>query len=638
MKKYSKLNEVRIKNIEPHGMLRKTLECERDGITGHLHEIGYPYNTECWKYKSLADGGYAAWWPYEQTAYRIDSVARMSALLDDLKSYEKIMGDEIRLCLGNDDTFIGPQELKKAESRNRWPHAVLFRALYALWSKTGDEIYLEKMRSHYLNDDNDYSDSRDVVNVETMLRLYEYFDDERLLQKAETAFENYNKRPESKERIADLTADTYIHDHGVTFNEIAKLPALMYVYTGNEKYLDAVKSAYGRVDDFHMLPDGIHSSSEALCGKETWRTHESCDISDYTWSIGYLLEATGNGEYADKIERAVFNAFFGASAKDFKAIQYLSAINQVICARNSTHIKAWRDTPRMAYAPHHYPECCVGNIGRVFPNYILRMYQKTESGTAVSLYGDSKYEDEEIRIIQSGNYPCGMNVKLDVAVKNGGKTLLKLRIPKWSAETEIFVDGKKCSCDPLNGYAEIQVKTCTLDISFKPVFKSHMSVDGGIYYTYGPFLLALKIDENCSVDTKEKRQTADFPAYNIYPASPWNYAVSGWEAPEIIMYESSEKPMWSYVPFEIKIKARVLENWKLVRIKRAEKEFENGEGIDEKQVECGASVVDEDNLVTPKIPSADFVKENLGEEKEITLVPYGCTNIRLTVFPKYFIK
>ena len=386
-----------------------------------------------------------------------------------------------------------------------------------------------------------------------------------------------------------------------------------------------------------MLPDGIHSSSEALCGKETWRTHESCDISDYTWSIGYLLEATGDGEYADKIERAVFNAFFGASAKNFKAIQYLSAVNQVICARNSTHIKAWRDTPRMAYAPHHYPECCVGNIGRVFPNYILRMYQKSENGTALSLYGDSKYEDEEIRIIQSGNYPCGMNVRLDVAVKNGEKTLLKLRIPKWSAETEIFVDGEKCSCDSLNGYAAIEVKTCTVEISFKPVFKSHMSVDGGVYYTYGPFLLALKIDENCSVDTKEKRQTADFPAYNIYPASPWNYAVSGWEAPEIIMNESSENPMWSYVPFEIKIKARVLENWELVRIKRAEKEFENGEGIDEKQVECGASIVDEDNLVTPKIPSADFVEDNLGEEREITLVPYGCTNIRLTVFPKYFI-
>lgn len=457
MKKYSKLNEIRLSDIEPKGWLHETLKCERDGMPGHLHEIGYPYDTRCWKYKSLADGGYAAWWPYEQTAYRIDSIARMSALLDNLESYDSILGEEMKECLDNEDTFIGPEELKKAESRNRWPHAVLFRAFYALWSKTGNEFYLEKMRQHYLNDNNDYSDSRDVVNVETMLKLYEYFGDERLLNKAKTAFENYNKRPESKETIKDFVADTYIHDHGVTFNEIAKLSTIMYTYTGEKKYLDAAEAAYKRVDDFHMLPDGIHSCSEALCGKETWRTHESCDISDYTWSIGYLLEATGQAEYADKIENAVFNAFFGATAKDFKAIQYLSTVNQVICARNSTHIKAWFDTPRMAYAPHHYPECCVGNIGRAFPNYILRMYQKTENGMALSLYGDSKYEDEEIRIVQSGNYPYRMSIKLDITVKNNEEKVLKLRVPKWSGGTEISVNGQKCDFDVINGYRHFTI-------------------------------------------------------------------------------------------------------------------------------------------------------------------------------------
>lgn len=638
MKKYSKLNEIRLSDIEPKGWLHETLKCERDGMPGHLHEIGYPYDTRCWKYKSLADGGYAAWWPYEQTAYRIDSIARMSALLDNLESYDSILGEEMKECLDNEDTFIGPEELKKAESRNRWPHAVLFRAFYALWSKTGNEFYLEKMRQHYLNDNNDYSDSRDVVNVETMLKLYEYFGDERLLNKAKTAFENYNKRPESKETIKDFVADTYIHDHGVTFNEIAKLSTIMYTYTGEKKYLDAAEAAYKRVDDFHMLPDGIHSCSEALCGKETWRTHESCDISDYTWSIGYLLEATGQAEYADKIENAVFNAFFGATAKDFKAIQYLSTVNQVICARNSTHIKAWFDTPRMAYAPHHYPECCVGNIGRAFPNYILRMYQKTENGMALSLYGDSKYEDEEIRIVQSGNYPYRMSIKLDITVKNNEEKVLKLRVPKWSGGTEISVNGQKCDFDVINGYAEIKVeKDCTANVEFKPVFKSHMSVDNGIYFTYGPFLLALKIDEDCKIDEKEKRQTKDFPAYNIYPASDWSYAVSGWEEPEITIHEVSDKPIWSYVPFEIKIKAKELKNWELVRVEREKKELVNGEGIDDKQVECGASIVDEDNLLMPKLPSAEFVEKNLGEEKEITLIPYGCTNIRLTVFPKYFI-
>lgn len=97
------------------------------------------------------------------------------------------------------------------------------------------------------------------------------------------------------------------------------------------------------------------------------------------------MEATGKGEYADKIEAAVFNAMFGAVRQDFKAIQYLSCVNQVISARNSTHIKAWRDTPRMAYAPYHYPECCVANIGRAFPNYVLRMYQFTSLRRAVEL-------------------------------------------------------------------------------------------------------------------------------------------------------------------------------------------------------------------------------------------------------------
>lgn len=111
-------------------------------------------------------------------------------------------------CLKNDDTFIGPQELKKSEDCNRWPHHILFRAFYALWSKTGNKFYLEKMRRQCLNDSNDYSDKRDVLNVETMLKLYEYFDDERLLNKAKTAFQKYNKKPESKETIKAFAADT----------------------------------------------------------------------------------------------------------------------------------------------------------------------------------------------------------------------------------------------------------------------------------------------------------------------------------------------------------------------------------------------------------------------------------------------
>lgn len=634
MKKFSKLNEVRLKDITPEGWLKRVLLSELDGMPGNLHKIGYPYDRECWKFKSLADGGYAAWWPYEQDAYRVDSVTRASALADDLESFQRILGAEVSESLNGTDTFIGPEELKKNESRNRWPHAVYFRALYALWSKTGDEFYLEKMRAHYLNDSNDYSDSRDVVNVETMFRLYEHFGDEALLEKAKKAYDTYCLS-NGIESVENLIGNTPIHDHGVSFNEIGKIAAIMYIYTGERRYIDSAVAAYKRVDDFHMLADGVHSSSEALCGKESFRTHESCDISDFTWSLGYLLEATGDGKYADKIEKAIFNAFFGATGMNFKAIQYLSCVNQVICARNSTHIKAWRDTPRMAFAPHHYPECCVGNIGRAFPNYVLRMYQKTDDGIAVSLYGDSRYEDDNVEIVQSGGYPYGMKIKFAVNLKKSGSLQLKIRIPSWTAGAQLFVNSEPVEHETVNGYAAVSLsKSSAVELKLNPTFTPHPSVDGGVYFEYGPFLLALKIDEKREIDEKEKRQTKAFPAYNIYPASKWNYAVSGWEEPQIILHEARAESMWEYIPFEIKIKARVLKNWELVSIPQEKKE-NGGEGIDNKQIECGATVISEDNLLTPDIPSQEFIKKNLGEEEEITLIPYGCTNIRLTVFPKY---
>lgn len=50
------------------------------------------------------------------------------------------------------------------------------------------------------------------------------------------------------------------------------------------------------------------------------------------------------------------------------------------------------------------------------------------------------------------------------------------------------------------------------------------------------------------------------------------------------------KPLWGYVPFEIKIQARVLKGWELQKVPIPVKEANAGEGIDNKQVECGASV------------------------------------------------
>ncbi len=635
MKKYSKFNEVKFKHIHPAGWLKKTLEKELCGMVGNLHEIGYPFNTHCWQYKNTPCNSIEPWWPYEQEAYRIDALVRCSVLLDRFDELEKVIGEDIEKSLET-DSFIGPEELKEDVEHYRWPIAVFGRALYALWSKTGNLEYLEKLKNHYLGDDNTYHKQRDVVNAETMLRVYEQLGNEKLLEKAKKAFKCYNEYERSRETVENL-ANTMVYDHGVTFNEITKISVIMYIYTGEKRYLNAAIKAYEQIEKFHMLPDGVHSSRENLTGNDTMKLHESCDISDFTWSMGYLLEATGNAKYADRIEKAIFNAFFGATAPDFMAAQYYSGVNQVIATRSSIHDRAYLDTPRMQYAPHHYPECCVANIGRAVPNYVLRMYQLAQNALVLSLYGDSTYDDENISVIQTGNYPYKYKTNLDVKLKNSSIKALKLRIPSWSYGFEVYVNGKETDYEEINGYACFNINCdCKIEVCFSPKFEINTSSDGGIYYNYGPFLLSLKIKEVCTIDEKEKRQTKAFPAYEKIPASPWNYAVSGWEKPEIVVNEEKDEPLWNFLPFEIKIKAHKLKGWELLECEGEMRKIILGDAaMNEKHEKLfGATIITETGNYMPGLPTLEYVEKNLGEEEEITLIPYGCTNLRVTVFPK----
>ena len=138
----------------------------------------------------------------------------------------------------------------------------------------------------------------------------------------------------------------------MTFNETAKLAAVLYLYTGKSEYLSAVEHAYKKVDRWYMLLDGVHSSTEGMRGIDPLQSHETCDIADYTWALGYLLMATGKSEYADDIERACLNAAPGAVTKDFKALQYFSCPNQVVADRTSNHNEFSHGSAWMSYRPN----------------------------------------------------------------------------------------------------------------------------------------------------------------------------------------------------------------------------------------------------------------------------------------------
>ena len=351
-----------------------------------------------------------------------------------------------------------------------------------------------------------------------------------------------------------------------------------------------------------------------------------------------MLAATGEMKYADRLERAVFNAAPGAIGPQFRTIQYFSAPNQVIAASNSTFIDCFADTPRFAYQPHHYPECCVGNVGRIFPGYIARMYMEFDGGIYFMLYGDSVYSSDGITVEQSGNYPFSDGTELTVACAEPREKTFCFRIPGWSDGCSLKINGITAEYINENGYAVIRRKwenNDKISLTFNKKLTQGVTSDNGIYFEYGPFLLALPIKERWEKDENEKRQTKDFPAYNVYPESCWNYAVSR-NAAERARIEKAEMSGFSSdgsCHFAVLIPARALEGWKLIN-KSINKSSSSEEQIDEKMVELGATQITEELVLTPPIPkTADT--EKLSDEEYIRLVPYGCTNLRISVFPQY---
>ena len=65
------------------GWLRRMLELQRHGLTGHLEVAGYPFNTHLWAGANIPIRSGASWWPYEQTAYWVDGLTRCGHYLND---------------------------------------------------------------------------------------------------------------------------------------------------------------------------------------------------------------------------------------------------------------------------------------------------------------------------------------------------------------------------------------------------------------------------------------------------------------------------------------------------------------------------------------------------------------------------
>lgn len=617
-------NEGKIGQIEPKGWIEEALQRQVDGLTGHPEAMDYPYNTSLWADTFERQGGHGnAWWRYEQTAYYTDGLLRTGYLLDNKELIAKGENGINHLLdsvepSGRMGAFAMGDPAIDDPGFRFWPFAVFFRAVQAEYEETLDERIPAMLDAHYMSmiaDSVSLNTYRDIITIEGLLWTYGKTGNTALLDYAKRSYDNGEGFPLNMEQC--ISGEKFFV-HGVTYCEQMKLPILLYAYTGEQQYLDAALGAEQKLEDYYRLADGLFSCSEYLYDRTALSSHETCDITDYTWSLGYYLQVLGDGKWADEIEKVVFNAGFGAITKDFKALQYFSCPNQVIATGNSNHNEYFFRSTWMAYRPIHETECCSGNVHRFLPNYAARMWMTAANGDMVAaMYGPSEVSFGGLTITEDTSYPFDETINFRFSGKSTKNGFL-FRIPGWSKSYTVLLNGRPARTeDTGKGYLRIERRwkrgdVLTVQLEAEPCVKTLENADGadarGLWVERGPLVYSLPVEAKATVDKKHYDNMygksdcpPDFPGWSFEPASKWNYAISSDTPIEVCRNNQSGYPFDpGCYPITLKMKASTVKGWKL-----------NG-GL------------------TPQIP-ANF---ETGETEDITLIPYGATILRLTVFPE----
>ncbi len=631
-----KMQFVNLCKITPQGWVKEFLQTQANGLTGKLQHTGYPYSIAFWKGETRGDET-PPWEVFEQTAYRLDGMYVCGALIgrEDLCAYADESFDYALSHIAPDG-FIGSEFLRETSGWHRWPQVVFFRALIAKYEYTHDEKIVQALHDFYIKGDYDYSTKREFLHIEIMLWVYGKTGDKRLLDLAKKTYADYNKncRDDNSEKV--MLSDKKPYVHGVTHDETAKIGAIMYMYTGEEKYLRVSVNAFEKLDKMFMLPDGGHCSNEFMINNDSYQSHETCTISDYTWALYYLLTATGDVKYADKIEKCIFNAGIGAVKEDFSAVQYFSCPNQTLATQTSNHNVFFCGEEWMGYNSKHFTDCCVGNANRFMPNFACRLWMRKESDIYATLYSPNVYSfeqsDANVRIDEKTDYPFEDTVAFSVHTDKSVKFTLCLRIPAWSDGATVAVNGKERKTEQSGVFYRIEREFADGDeitLTLKPHIQAKKSSGGGIYFTRGSLVFALGLaykEEKVPVPNGD----GTLCNYNLTTDEAWNYGIDENEctATEVRLerLNTCVPNPWTLtgVPLHLIVPAHRLADWQLLHKTEVTqcynlyaKEYRQKTG---------------DFTFTPPLPEKTDAKV-IGEKETISLIPMGAAKIRVTVFP-----
>jgi len=231
------------------------------------------------------------------------------------------------------------------------------------------------------------------------------------------------------------TSGVHAYSHVNTFSGAA----MAYEVTGDSTYLRIIRNFYDFMQNTQCYATGGYGPNERFMtpddgslGRALETRSDTFETLCGSWAAfklsRYLTRFTGEARYGDWIERLFYNGSGAAlplrpGGRNFYYSDY----------RTSGGIKTdyWENFT-----------CCSGTYLQDMADYHNLIYYKDAAGLYVSLYVPSEVNWGGVTLVQETGYPETETSTLTIGGTESASLALRLRVPGWSPDMSVTVNGK----------------------------------------------------------------------------------------------------------------------------------------------------------------------------------------------------
>jgi DUF1680 family protein len=628
--------ELPLGAISPEGWLKEMLIRQKNGATGNLDKL---YPSVMGKRNGWLGGDGDQW---ERGPYWIDGLLPLAYILHDKELIAKVKPwIEWTIKSQQADGYFGPAKdyspepgLQRDNSHDWWPKIVMLKVLKQYYQATGDprviklltnyfKYQLKELPEYPLDHWSFWARYRAGDNLMVVYWLYNITGDKFLLDLADLLHKQTFDYTDAFLNTDLLARDGSIH--GVNLAEGMKEPIIYYQQHPEKKYIEATEKSYADLRKYDGMANGMFGGDESLHGNNPTQGSELCTAVEMMFTLENTLEITGDVRYADHLERIAFNALPAQIDESFTNRQYFQQANQVMVSRADRNFDINHSGTDVCYGLLTGYACCTSNMHQGWPKFTQNLFYATaDKGIAALVYSPCTAEisvgaGTMVKIHEETTYPFSGSVRFVLNSNDKSATAFPfyLRIPGWCKKATIKINGKTEQETDGNRVIKLERSWKTGDVvelEMPMHIMQNKWYENSVSVERGPLVYALKIGQETQWVKNEKDTIAYGNGfYEVKPTTPWNYGLIYTPKDKLDQQFKVEQRSdlanypWTTAsaPIVIKTTGRQIPSWKLY-----------------------------DDMAGP-LPYSVIYNENEAKQpdQEITLIPYGCTKLRISQFP-----